>query len=250
MPTTTTTKLGGDNVVAERKESFRLPVIEGLAVDGGVAAVPVFVGRDDDRIIVTGNNEIDAMTAHFLVAPARGAQGLVLIALDDDKTPTSYLAIRGVNVATRRKTVVVDGFDEIGSIGACQTFTTPNATKVPRIVCTSSAGGLFELELPIDLSECADHWTSLDDMTATACDLRSVVCPSCVRPFLRFVADSEAAPDDDGVPPVGFGCRYAPPSVKISKILSSFSILTTTTGPEHPSGSSPALRVALSDALG
>ena len=122
---------------------------------------------------------------------------MLVVALDSTERPIAYLWVRGVDV-TRKDGSTSLGDAAIGQVGACFTFSTSAAEDL-RIACSSNLGaGLFEIDLPLKLSACAEFWASFDDDSTTSggiCDLRD---DGKRRPSARFLVDSDATASNDG----------------------------------------------------
>ena len=132
---------------------------------------------------------------YLILRLTKNAAALLVVALDSRERPIAYLWVRGVAV-TRKDGSTRLGDETIGEVGSCFTFSTSKAEDL-RVACSSNLGtGLFEIDLPLDLSACAEFWASFDDATSSGgvCDLWD----NKSRPSARFLVDSEATESNDG----------------------------------------------------
>jgi len=134
----------------------------------------------------------------FLIGLSAKLTHVFVASLDDDLLPDKYLVIKGLDVTDANGTSAgpLQGFFD-----SCFSFTSDGSQL--RLACASSGGdGLYELELPLNVTACDKYWSPFSNDTATFLPL---VCDVGDAPPVRFLLHNEQLPTTDG-----FGCDVYP----------------------------------------
>ena len=157
-------------------------------------------------------------STHFLVAIANNIKGLVIVSLSTDGIPLAYLYVVGLSIVIPRgddtnATQVVDSISGFRATGACYTMYSPDGS-ITRVMCSSNgAKGLFEIQLPMDLSYCKEFWNTFDTTTGTAleCDRTGAYVR---KPVVGYVSPSAETYQNDGMT-----CLYTAAALEIPPLV-------------------------------
>lgn len=165
-----------------------------------------------DCIVSDRDDQYVSASKTFLIAIANDVRGLILVSLDDDDgTPLAYLYILGLSIV-RVSDKVVNKINGFRATGACFTIYSLDG-KISRIMCSSNgAKGLFEIQLPLDISYCKDRWNTFGHPSpAIECDRRDAAVK---KPVVGYVSPSAETYQNDGLT-----CLYTPAAEEIPPLV-------------------------------